>query len=62
MTAILNVRVKGTETDIAHLFARMASLPGVDLTAPDLKPVRYGTGYLAYFTAVITDAPEGDGK
>ena len=62
MTAILNVRVKGTADQINALVCRMSALPGVELSSPDLKPVRYGTGYLAYFTAVITDAPEGDGK
>lgn len=62
MTAILNVRVKGTADDIDALVTRMSALPGVELSAPDLKPARYGGGFLAYFTAVINDTPEGDTK
>jgi hypothetical protein len=60
MTAILNVRLKGTAEDIDALVTRISDLPGVSVSAPDLKPARYGTGLLAYFTAVIT--PEGDTK
>jgi hypothetical protein len=40
----------------------MSTLPGVYLSAPDLKPARNGNGFLAYFTAVINDTPEGDTK
>jgi hypothetical protein len=60
MATILNVRLRGTTEDIDALVTRMSSLPGVELSAPDLKPARYGTGFLAYFTAVIT--PEEDRK
>jgi hypothetical protein len=62
MAAILNVLVKGTAEEISVLASRMSTLPGVDLSAPDLKPARYGSGFLAYFTAVINDTPEGDQK
>jgi hypothetical protein len=62
MAAILNVRVKGTAEEISVLVSRMSTLPGVDMSAPDLKPARYGNGFLAYFTAVINDTPEGDQK
>jgi hypothetical protein len=57
MAAILNVRLKGAAEEINALVARMSTLPGVQLTSPDLKPARYGTGFLAYFTAVIIDQP-----
>lgn len=59
MTAILNVRLKGTADDIETLVTRISALPGIELSCPDLKPARYGTGFLAYLTAVIHDAPEG---
>jgi len=62
MSAILNVRVKGTAEEINALVTRMSAMPGVQLTAPDLKPARYGGGFLAYFTAVISDTPEGNPK
>ena len=62
MAMILNVRLKGPAANIETLVTRMSALPGVELSFPDLKPARYGTGFLAYFTAVISDAPEGDRK
>jgi hypothetical protein len=62
MAAILSVRVKGAADDIGALVTRMSALPGVEVSSPDLKPARYGTGFLGYFTAVISDAPEGDRK
>jgi hypothetical protein len=61
MAAILNVRMKGTTEDIDALVTRISALPGVELSSPDLKPARYGDGFLAYFTAVIS-TPEGDSK
>ena len=61
MAAILNLRLKGTADEIETLVARISALPGVELSAPDLKPARYGTGFLGYFTAVVHDAPEGTG-
>ena len=48
MAAILNLRLKGTADEIETLVARISALPGVELSAPDLKPARYGTGFLAY--------------
>jgi len=60
MAAILSVRVKGAADDIGALVTRMSALPGVELSSPDLKPARYGTGFLAYFTAAIHGTPEGD--
>jgi hypothetical protein len=62
MSAILNVRVKGTAEEISALITRMSVMPGVELSTPDLKPARYGGGFLAYFTAVINDTPGGDTK
>ncbi len=60
MAAILNVRLKDTADDTGTLVTRMPALPWTELSSPDLKPARYGTGFLAYFTAVLHDAPEGD--
>jgi hypothetical protein len=59
MPAILNVRVKGTAEEITTFTARISTLPGAELSSPDLKTGRYGGGFLAYF-AVINDIPEGD--
>jgi hypothetical protein len=58
MAGILSVRLKGAADEISALVTRMSILPGVQLTAPDLKPTRYGGGFLAYLTAVIHDTPE----
>ena len=62
MSVILGVRLKGTAEEIDALVIRMSAMPGVEISAPDLKPTRYGGGFLAYLTAVIHDAPEGDRK